>query len=106
VSSGDYVVDIKPSARRANGVVGATVHQDGGRRSFEGRESAESWATGLSVAGTRKVWIRRANPDDRTGADAYLVSRRPRRGDAIVERTDAPGGEPPGEQAGFDAVDG
>jgi hypothetical protein len=98
----EYVVDIKPSARRANGVVGATVHQEGTRRQFDGREAAESWATGLSVAGDRKVWIRTANPDDRTGADAYLVSRRRRRGDEVGRRRPEPS---PGEQAGLEAVE-
>jgi len=98
----EFVVDIKTSARRANGVVGATVHQGGTRRQFDGREDAESWATGLSAAGTRKVWIRAANPDDRTGADAYLVSRRPRRGEDVVHQ----GPDPErGEQAGLEAVE-
>lgn len=83
-----FVVDIKPSARRANGAVGGTVNRRGCRRRFEAREDAESWAAGLTQQGERRVWIRRANPDDGTGADAYLVSRRPRRGtDLLLGRT-------------------
>ncbi|MFB6305169.1 MAG: hypothetical protein ABEH47_08375 [Haloferacaceae archaeon] len=74
-----YVVDIKPSARRTNGAVGATVNRRGTRRRFEAREDAEAWARGLSERGDRRVWIRTANPDDRTGADAYLIGRRRRR---------------------------
>jgi hypothetical protein len=79
-----FVVDIKPSARRANGAVGGTVNRRGTRRRFEAREDAESWAAGLTQQGERRVWIRRANPDDGTGADAYLVSRRPRRGTDLL----------------------
>jgi hypothetical protein len=76
----EFVVDIKRSARRANGTVGDIVHRRGTRRRFEAREDAERWAAGLSTGDDRKVWIRAANPDDRTGADAYLVSRRSSRG--------------------------
>jgi hypothetical protein len=91
----EYVVDIKPSARRANGVVGSVVHRRGPVRRFEAREDAEAWAAGLSERGGRTVWIRTANPDDRSEADAYLVSRRPARG------ADA---TPTGSEAGADEV--
>jgi len=98
-----YVVDIKPSARRVNGAVGSTVNRRGCRRRFDAREDAESWAAGLTEQGERRVWIRRANPDDATGADAYLVSRRPRRGTAVlldgVRTTD--GGTERASQAGL-----
>jgi hypothetical protein len=70
-----YVVDVKSSARRTNGAVGSVVNRRGARRRFEAREDAEAWAKGLAVAGGRTVWVRAANPDDRTGADAYLVGR-------------------------------
>jgi hypothetical protein len=75
----DYVVDVKPSARRRNGAVGAVVNDRGSRHRFQSRDDAEMWAAGLSVRGDRHVWIRAANPDDETGADGYLVSRRLRR---------------------------
>jgi hypothetical protein len=92
----EYVVDIKPSARRTNGSVGSVVNRRGHRRRFEAREDAEAWATGLSERGDRKVWVRAANPDDRTGADAYLVGRyREPRNDPV---------DPPGEQADLDGV--
>lgn len=74
-----YVVDVKPSARRTNGAVGTAVNREGARRRFADLEAAESWARALSERGPRPVWIRAANPNDRTGADAYLVGRRPRR---------------------------
>ncbi|MGM0591183.1 MAG: hypothetical protein ACQETI_06045 [Halobacteriota archaeon] len=74
----DYVVDIKPSARRTNGAVGSLVCRRGTRRRFETREDAEAWAIGLSQGSEGRVWIRRANPADRTGADAYLVGRQGR----------------------------
>jgi hypothetical protein len=76
----DYVVDIKPSARRANAVVGSVVHRRGTIRRFEAREDAEAWAAGLSDRGSRTVWVRTANPNDPADVDAYLVSRRPARG--------------------------
>lgn len=71
-----YVVDVKPSARRTNGAVGAAVNRGGTRRTFPSREVAETWAVGLSERGDRRVWIRAANPNDRTGVDGYLVGRR------------------------------
>lgn len=82
-----YVVDVKGSARRTNGAVGATVNRGGARHRFESRDDAEDWAGGLSERGGRRVWIRAANPNDRTGADAYLVgrlSRRPDDGDPVA----------------------
>jgi hypothetical protein len=92
----EYVVDIKPSARRTNGPVGSVVNRRGPRRRFEAREDAEAWATGLSERGDRKVWVRAANPDDGTGADAYLVGRyREPRNDPV---------DPPGDQAGLDCA--
>lgn len=89
-----YVVDVKPSARRTNGAVGSAVNRKGGRRRFETRSEAERWASGLSMFGERHVWIRAANPNDRTGADAYLVGRyREPRNDPV---------EQPGEQTGLE----
>ncbi|ESS07680.1 MAG: hypothetical protein A07HB70_00221 [uncultured archaeon A07HB70] len=86
-----FVVDVKPSARRTNGAVGLMVNRRGTRRRFEAREDAEAWAKGLAVAGGRSVWVRAANPNDRTGADAYLVGRyREPQNDPVV---------PPGDQA-------
>ena len=76
--SGDrYVVEIKSSARRANGMVGRVVNSRGVHHRFESREHAETWAAGLSSQGARPVWIRRANPNDPSPVDAYLMSRRP-----------------------------
>ncbi|MFB6154499.1 MAG: hypothetical protein ABEJ22_01295 [Haloferacaceae archaeon] len=75
----DYVVAIKPSARRTNGAVGELVNGRGTRRRFDSRADAEAWAAGLSAQGERRVWIRTANPGDRTDADAYLIGRRPPR---------------------------
>lgn len=86
-----FVVDVKPSARRTNGAVGSVVNRRGARRRFEAREDAEAWAKGLSVAGRRRVWVRAANPNDQTGADAYLVGRyREPQNDPVA---------PPGDQA-------
>ena len=70
-----YVVEVKPSARKANGPVGRAVVEGGGRREFDDRAAAESWADALSERGGRPVWIRTAHPADRSGVDGYLVSR-------------------------------
>lgn len=86
------MVAIKPSARRANGAVGASVNRRGSRRRFEDRADAETWAAGLSAKGDRKVWVRAADPRDTDDVDGYLVSRRPRRGEGPGRATD------PGEQ--------
>jgi hypothetical protein len=73
----DYVVDVKPSARRTNGAVGVAVCRDGPRWQFEDRAAADAWATDLSTRGDGRVWIRSADPDDRSPVDAYLVGRYP-----------------------------
>lgn len=74
----DYVVDVKPSARRTNGAVGAAVCRDGTRQKFADRAAADAWATTLSTRGDGQVWVRTADPADRSDADAYLVGRYPR----------------------------
>lgn len=70
-----FVVAIKPSARRTNGAVGKLVHRKGPRHTFVDRETAEQWAAGLSRTGAATVWIRSANPNDPADIDAYLVGR-------------------------------
>lgn len=72
----EFVVAIKPSARRTNGAVGRLVNREGTRHAFADRESAESWAAGLVTADGEVVWIREANPNDSADVDAYLVGRR------------------------------
>lgn len=72
-----FVVAIKPSARRRNPLVGRAVNRDGSRREFPDRRAAESWARSLAQPDAA-VWLRAADPRDRSDADAYLVSRRPR----------------------------
>lgn len=89
----EYVVDVKPSARRANGGVGTYVRDNGGRRTFEDRPAADEWATALSASGGH-VWVRDANPDDSTGADGYLM--------AYGYEPDPIEGEKPGEQGGLE----
>ena len=77
------MVDVKPSARRSNGAVGRALHREGRRRAFDSRADADDWAAALSEEGERRVWVRDANPDDSTGADGYLVGRRPPRGGVV-----------------------
>ncbi len=68
-----YVVAVKPSARRTNATVGRLVYERGPRERFDSRALAEEWARALSRGGGR-VWIRDANPNDRSPVDGYLVS--------------------------------
>lgn len=70
-----YVVEVKPSARKANAAVGHAVVRAGARREFGDRGAAEAWAEGLSTGAERPVWIHAAHPADRSDVDAYLVSR-------------------------------
>ncbi len=88
----EYVVEIKPSARRTNGAVGEAVNRSGARHRFESRAHAEVWAVGLASRGGSTVWIREANPNDERGVDAYLMGRqRP-----VAHGS---GGEDPGDQS-------
>lgn len=70
-----YVVDIKPSARRANGAVGTLICRQGAVHRFESREAAAEWAESLSAEGNAHVWIRDADPRDSDDVNGYLVSR-------------------------------
>lgn len=70
-----FIVVVKPSARKANSAAGRAVAENGPRRTFMDGENAEAWASRLSHAGRRRVWLRRAHPDDSDDVDAYLVSR-------------------------------
>jgi hypothetical protein len=72
----EFSVSIKPSARRTNAAVGALVNRFGSNKRFDTRDDAAWWADGLSARGESRVWIRAANPNDRSDADAYLVGRR------------------------------
>ncbi|MFB6120714.1 MAG: hypothetical protein ABEJ68_06310 [Halobacteriaceae archaeon] len=70
-----YVVAVKNSARRANGVVGRLVFESGAHHHLANRAAADAWAASLSARGGVHVWIRDANPGD-DDADGYLVRRR------------------------------
>ncbi|MFB6127931.1 MAG: hypothetical protein ABEJ79_11640 [Halolamina sp.] len=95
-----FVVDIKPSARRRNPLVGRAVNRDGTRREFPDRRAAASWARSLARPDA-PVWLRAADPRDGSDADAYLVSRRPRRrlDGAVDKRRRRLRGADDGEQA-------
>jgi hypothetical protein len=86
-----YLVEVKGSARRSNAAVGDVVCQRGVRHRFDSRDEAETWADDLAAADAH-VWIRAANPDDRSEVDAYLIG--------WLHRVKAPRpDETPGEQA-------
>jgi hypothetical protein len=68
----EYLVEVKRSARRSNAAVGTVVCQRGVRHRFDSRDEAESWADELADD-DGQVWIRAANPDDRSDVDGYLI---------------------------------
>ena len=80
---GEYIIDIKPSARRSSRTVGEWVAQQGSTRQFETRALAREWARTLCGPG-RTVWVQDAHPLDGENADGYLMARRgrPARSDA------------------------
>lgn len=71
----EFLVDIKPSARRTNGSVGEIIRDQGSRHQFNNRADAEEWAAELAACGSATVWIRTANPSDTSDIDAYLLGR-------------------------------
>ena len=88
-----YLVEVKRSARKSNAAVGSVVCQRGASHRFDSRDEAESWAADLTDDDAH-VWIRAANPDDRSDVDAYLVGwlhrgRAPL--DGTLDSTGAPG---------------
>ena len=93
----EYVVAIKPSARRTCRVVGEWVNRQGPRRRFASKALARQWARRASGYRAR-VWVQDAAPHDATDADGYLVGG------------DRPGGSPSadagGQQADFERFAG
>ncbi|KTG10663.1 hypothetical protein AUR64_08055 [Haloprofundus marisrubri] len=100
----EFVVEVKQSARRTNGAVGAAVVRRGSRRRFRTRADAESWAASLSGGGEPRVWIRLADPRDDSDTDGYLVGRRCRVAldGAYDKRRRRLRGGTDAEQSGFD----
>lgn len=91
----EYLVEVKKSARKSNAAVGTAVCQRGVRYEFDSRDEAESWAADLADDDAH-VWIRAANPDDRSEVDAYLLGWLFRRRAAEESSDETP---TPGEQA-------
>ena len=75
--SDEYVIEVKPSARRASRAAGEWVHEHGRRRTFESKALAREWARSDADG---RVWIQDAAPHDSSPIDGYLVAgRRPAR---------------------------
>jgi hypothetical protein len=72
--SDEYVVEIKPSARRSSRAAGEWVHERGPRRVFESKALAREWASEASPE--ERVWIQDAAPRDPRAVDGYLVGGR------------------------------
>ncbi|WP_435077083.1 hypothetical protein [Halococcus sp. AFM35] len=68
--SDEYVLEIKPSARRHSPRAGEWVHERGPRRVFESKALAREWAD------ERGVWVQDAAPHDASAVDGYLVGGR------------------------------
>nr|WP_049995980.1 hypothetical protein [Halococcus sediminicola] len=67
--SDEYVLEIKPSARRHSRTAGEWVHERGPRRVFESKALAREWASERRV----RVWVQDAAPHDASRVDGYLV---------------------------------
>ena len=87
-----YVVEIKPSARRASRDAGEWVNEFGPRRAFDSKALAREWARTASADGA--IWVQDVPPHDPTPVDGYLVGGR---------RTHGPRAEA-GHQASLDDV--
>lgn len=68
-----YVVAIKPSARRINAVAGAHVNRRGPRRAFDSKAAAKAWAEGIS-ADDGAVRVQDVAPNDPASIDGYVVA--------------------------------
>ncbi|WP_049898743.1 hypothetical protein [Halococcus agarilyticus] len=73
-----YVVEIKPSARRASRDAGEWVNEFGPRRAFASKALAREWARTASA--DTPVWVQDAAPHDPSPIDGYLVGGRRTRG--------------------------
>ena len=68
----EYVVAIKPSARRTARDVGEWVNRHGSRRRFASKALAREWARRASGHRAR-VWVQDAAPHDVADVDGYVV---------------------------------
>ena len=68
----EYVVAIKPSARRRSPAAGAWVNPHGSRRRFASKALAREWARRASGHRAR-VWVQDAAPHDVADVDGYVV---------------------------------
>jgi hypothetical protein len=68
----EYVVAIKPSARRTCGTVGEWVNRHGSRRGFASKALARQWTRRASGYRAR-VWVQDAAPHDDADVDGYVV---------------------------------
>jgi hypothetical protein len=91
----EYVVVIKPSARRTARDVGQWVNREGPRRRFASKALAREWARRASGHRAR-VWVQDAAPHDDTDADGYLVGG---------DRTASSRADPVGRQVGVGRFD-
>ncbi|WP_226012287.1 hypothetical protein [Halomicrobium salinisoli] len=71
----EYVVAVKPSARKRSRAVGEWVNREGPWRTFPTRALAREWARACSRPDA-PVWLQDAPPWDDGPADGYLVGGR------------------------------
>lgn len=70
--TGEYVVAVKPSARKRSAEAGNWVNLEGATREFASKELAREWARDCSGPDGR-IWIQDAAPWDDDAVDGYLV---------------------------------
>lgn len=85
--SGEYAVEVKPSARRINGAAGEHVNRHGPVRRFDSKADARAWAAAIS-AEDAAVRIQDAAPNDPSSVDGYLVADPLRRRHGTPKRPD------------------
>ena len=81
----EYVVEVKPSARKRSADAGRWVNLEGATRTFASKELAREWARTCSGPDGR-IWIQDAVPWDDREVDGYLVGGA--RG--VRDRTESP----------------
>lgn len=70
--SGEYVVAVKPSARKRSAEAGRWVNLEGATREFASKALAREWARSCSGP-DGSLWIQDAVPWDDRDVDGYLV---------------------------------
>lgn len=82
-----YTVEVKSSARQ-EWITSDDLYDDDHQMGFDSQEDAEQWVEEYndSTPSFGSFFLRDADPEDESGADAYLVYRKPNLCDGIEDR--------------------